>query len=110
MYRLYVEIAVAVLCGLLALGLYTSVQSNRTLTAQNTELVLTAEELQGRLVRTQVLVKRANATADLARGALAKALDQNKEWAATAVPSPVVDSLCGTLRCADAVPVPTPHR
>ena len=52
MYRLYVEIAVAVLCGLLALGLYTSVQSNRTLTAQNTELALTAEELQGRLVRT----------------------------------------------------------
>lgn len=110
MSRLYAEIAVAVLCGLLALGLYTTVQRNHALTTQNNELVLSAKELTARLVRTQVLVQRATTAATAARGALDKALEQNKEWAAGPVPAAVVSSLCGTLRCADAIPVPTPHR
>lgn len=68
-------------------------------------------DLKAERAKTNALrenVAKASAKAQKAQRELDHALSEVPEWRDAAVPEPVVDSLCGTLRCAKPAPVRAP--
>ena len=103
----------AVVCAILAIVgviLLAKAQGDtiRDLEKANQRLTdeLTAERASTKALRENVA--KATQRAQRAQKELDHALSQVPEWRDAAVPEPVADSLCRTLRCAKPNPVRTP--
>lgn len=96
------------LCLLLTCGMvYFAVEASKA-TDERDDLAtkLHASELRTQRLRADVLAATAKATK--ARASLKEALDAAPEYRDTAVPVPVRDSLCSTLRCVPTRAVSAP--
>lgn len=70
-----------------------------------------AQEVEDQKALTKLIqksVQKADRDAARARLKLKEALDANPVWRDTPMPVPIYDSLCRTLKCSPASPVPTP--
>lgn len=91
----------------LLLGLAYFADATNTARAERDDF---AAQLKAEKLRTQRLqrdVLAATAKANAARQSLKEALDANPVYRDAAVPVPVRDILCGTLRCKPARTLPT---
>lgn len=97
-------IAVIALCFGVVYFADTTIDARKERDGYKTQL----EAEQVRTKRLQRDVQSATAKANAARLAHKEALDAYPEYRDAPVPVPIRDSLCGTLRCKPASPVPAP--
>lgn len=92
-------ITLAFLATLFAAGMVWQYDRATDLKADLTERTQELKRSKAALVLVQKKVSAAQAAAADARHKLKEALDASPEFRDTAVPDPVYDSLCSTLRC-----------
>lgn len=106
MIRLVVALSLALVLALCGVGYSVSkvYQYKDSAEAANSALV----EAKAHTAKIQARVQKADKDAAKARSDLKEALDAYPVWRDAAVPGPVHDSLCRTLRCIEPRGVPSP--
>lgn len=97
MSRLVVALSLALVLALCGVGYSVSKVYEYKGLAEDANSALV--KAQARTAKIQALVKKADKDAAKARSDLKEALDAYPVWRDAAVPGPVHDSLCRTLRC-----------
>lgn len=106
MIRLLIALSLVLVLALCGLGWFMREADRYQGLAEEATAALTQEK--ARTARIQLLVQKADRDAATARQNLKEVLDANPTWRDTAVPVPVRDSLCHTIRCVPARGVPAP--
>lgn len=106
MIKLVVALSLALVLALCGIGYSVSKVYEYKDLAKDANSALV--EAQARTTKIQALVKKADKDAAKARSDLKEALDAYPVWRDAAVPGPVHDSLCRTLRCIEPGGMPSP--